>query len=74
MIFNKTKILKKTDIMSFGKYKGKKIEYIIYVDPKYMDWLLTETNISKWFKLNKSALRFFYIELAKTGLAIRKSR
>jgi hypothetical protein len=38
-------ILGLDDRMSWGKYKGRSIEYIIYEEPSYIKWLLAEERI-----------------------------
>lgn len=34
----------KTDIISFGKHKGKSIEECLIKDPEYLYWLMKNTN------------------------------
>ena len=36
--------LKPSTVLSFGKYTGKRVSLIIEEDPKYIEWLLRETN------------------------------
>ena len=50
-----------SDILTFGKYKDRTIEYILVVDPKYLEWAID--NI-QGFKLSKSVLRKLYINLS----------
>lgn len=43
-----TENLEKGDLIPFGKYKGKNIEYIREKDPKYIEWLKK----NEWVKEN----------------------
>lgn len=33
------------DILTFGKHKGQQLEDVIEDDPRYVEWLATETDI-----------------------------
>ena len=38
------KVWKPEDELTFGKYKGKSIRYIYENDPKYLSWLIQNSN------------------------------
>jgi hypothetical protein len=46
-----------TDELNFGKYNGLVLEEVIRADPRYMNWLVNE---SQWFRLSDDAERLLY--------------
>lgn len=61
-------VFRKHYTLTFGKYKGKKIEDVIEEDPKYLLW--AHENI-EWFQLSDEALED--VLLLTTGRTIRKT-
>lgn len=56
-------------VIKFGnKYNGKTIKHAIETDADWVDWLM---NNKPWFKLDKTALKYFYIESARQPLRTR---
>ena len=53
------KIYKPTDIIDFGKFKGKVIEEIIHEDSSYFIWLLTQTK--DFFIQKEDLIRLFEV-------------
>lgn len=47
---DKVKLKKLEDVMTFGKYKGKKIEDVLSENPSYLVWAHDDI---KWFKLEQ---------------------
>jgi len=53
------------DVMTFGKYKGKTIEYIIGVDPQYIIWLYRNSIRDISFSgdiIYRAFERYFYLK------------
>lgn len=56
-------------IIKFGnKYNDKTIKYAIETDADWVDFCL---NKFPWFKLDKNALKYFYIESARQLIKTR---
>lgn len=53
------------DVMTFGKYKGKTIEYIINFDPQYIIWLQRNSIREISFNgdiIDKAYERYFFLK------------
>lgn len=46
MNFNETNLLVPSDVITFGKYKGKSLAWILEENPSYIVWL-SENNVVK---------------------------
>lgn len=42
------------DVLTFGKYKGDRLSYVLWKEPQYIEWCLS--NIP-WFEITKPAKR-----------------
>lgn len=54
MNYNVSKLYNPSDILDFGKYKGKTVAEILKQDPRYIIWLLINT---EKFKLSEHTMR-----------------